>query len=66
MPFMAKLAGHPYLRGFHRIDAPDLYVSAGVGHSLHGLRSAETAPAVAVFDLDPGIRERRWVVLRAV
>ena len=32
-------------------------MSAGIGHSLHGLRSAKTAPEVAVFDLP----DDRWV-----
>ena len=65
VPMVAKLTGHPYLHGFHRLDRTDLYVSAGIGHSLHGLRSMETAPEIAVFDLDPGIRERRSSVMRA-
>lgn len=65
VPMVARLAGHPYLHGFHRIDRTDLYVSAGIGHSLHGLRSARTAPEIAVFDLDPNVRERRSSILRA-
>lgn len=64
VPLVAKLAGHPYLRGFHRIDRTDLYVSAGVGHSLSGLRSEETAPEIAVFELDPGVRQRSSSVMR--
>ena len=62
---IAKLAGHPYLHGFHRIDRTDLYVSAGIGHSRSGLRSAEAAPEVAVFDLDPSVRTRSSEVRRA-
>ena len=48
---LARLAGNPYLHGFHRI-APrtDLYVSAGLGHSLPGLRLG-ARPEIAVFDL---------------
>lgn len=55
---LAKLAGHPYLHGFYRIDATDLYVSAGIGHSLHGLRAGRTCPEIAVFELDAEVRER--------
>ncbi|MBX3212158.1 MAG: metallophosphoesterase [Labilithrix sp.] len=66
LPKIAKLAGHPYLHGFHRIDRTDLYVSAGIGHSLPGLRSARTAPELAVFDLDPSARRRHSNVLRAL
>jgi predicted MPP superfamily phosphohydrolase len=64
VPMVAKLAGHPYLHGFHRIDRTDLYVSAGIGHSLHGLRSTKTAPEIAVFDLDPNVRARSSTLLR--
>lgn len=48
---IARLAGHPYLHGLHRL-APrtDLYVSAGLGHSLPGLRLG-APPEIAVFDL---------------
>lgn len=50
---VAKLAGHPYLRGFHRVGAhTDLYVNAGLGHSLPGLRIG-APPEIAVFDLTP-------------
>ncbi|MFO0547673.1 MAG: metallophosphoesterase [Polyangiaceae bacterium] len=55
---VARLAGLPYLRGFHRVGATDMYVSAGIGHSLTGLRSARTAPEIAVFELDPDARAR--------
>jgi predicted MPP superfamily phosphohydrolase len=55
---LAKLAGNPYLHGFYRIDATDLYVSAGIGHSLHGLRAGRTCPEIAVFDLDPTATKR--------
>ncbi|MBX3259186.1 MAG: metallophosphoesterase family protein [Labilithrix sp.] len=65
LPRIAELAGHPYLHGFHRVEQTDLYVSAGVGHSLPGLRSARTAPEIAVFDLDPSVRRRHSSVLRA-
>lgn len=53
--YVARLAGNPYLRGFHRVGpATDLYVSAGIGHSLEGLRSGKASPEIAVFDLTPG------------
>ncbi len=58
VPFFARLAGMPYLRGFHRIARTDLYVSAGLGHARSGLRSPRTAPEIAVFDLDPRARRR--------
>ncbi len=61
---VARLAGHPYLRGFHRVRTTELYVSAGVGHSLHGLRSPRAAPEIAVFDLEPGVRERHSTIAR--
>jgi uncharacterized protein len=57
--FFAKLAGNPYLHGFYRIDRTDLYVNAGLGHSLLGLRSGRTCPEIAVFDLDPDATYRR-------
>ncbi|HVH44969.1 MAG TPA: metallophosphoesterase [Labilithrix sp.] len=60
----AKLAGNPYLHGFYRIDATDLYVNAGIGHSLHGLRAGRACPEVAIFDLDPDARERRTLTMR--
>lgn len=62
---LARAAGHPYLRGFHRVDQTDLYVNAGIGHSIHGLRSPDAAPEIAVFDLDPTTRVRSSTVLRA-
>lgn len=65
VPAVAKLAGHRYLHGFYRVDRTDLYVSAGIGHSLHGLRSARTAPEIAVFDLTPRVTERRSSGFRA-
>lgn len=49
----ARRTGNPYLQGFYRIDRTDLYVNAGLGHSLHGLRGRGAAPEIAVFDLDP-------------
>jgi uncharacterized protein len=48
---LAKLAGNPYLHGFHRVGPrTDLYVNAGLGHSLPGLRLG-AKPEIAVFDL---------------
>lgn len=62
---LAKLTGHPYLQGFYRMsDTTELYVNAGIGHSLHGLRAGRTSPEIAVFELDPDARERRSTVLR--
>ncbi|MFO0737445.1 MAG: metallophosphoesterase [Labilithrix sp.] len=57
---IARAAGNPYLRGFHRVgDRTDLYVNAGLGHSLPGLRSGRgTRPEIAVFDLDWEASER--------
>lgn len=60
--YLAKLAGNPYLHGFYRIEATDLYVSAGIGHSLHGLRAGRTCPEIAVFELDPDVRQRSSLV----
>lgn len=62
--FFAKLAGNPYLHGFYRIERTDLYVSAGIGHSLHGLRAGRTCPEIAVFELDPESTHRRSCTLR--
>jgi hypothetical protein len=62
--FFAKLAGNPYLHGFYRIDETELYVSAGIGHSLQGLRAGKTCPEIAVFELDPASSERRSCTLR--
>jgi predicted MPP superfamily phosphohydrolase len=63
--FVARLAGHPYLAGFHRIgERTDLYVNAGLGHSLPGLRTGRTCPEIAVFELDPMATYRRSCVLR--
>lgn len=56
---LARLTGNPYLHGFYRIDRTDLYVNAGIGHSLPGLRAGRTCPEVAVFDLDPDTEQRR-------
>jgi predicted MPP superfamily phosphohydrolase len=48
---LARLAGNPYLHGFHRVGPrTDLYVNAGLGHSLPGLRLG-ARPEIAVFDL---------------
>jgi predicted MPP superfamily phosphohydrolase len=61
----ARLAGHPYLHGFYRFgERTDLYVSAGIGHSLPGLRAGRTCPEVAVFELDPFSPDRRSCTLR--
>jgi predicted MPP superfamily phosphohydrolase len=62
--YLARLAGNPYLHGFYRIDATDLYVSAGIGHSLHGLRAGRTCPALAIFELDPDVRRRTSTTMR--
>lgn len=58
--YLARVSGNPYLRGFHRVGPrTDLYVSAGIGHSLEGLRGGPTNPEIAVFELDPAVKERR-------
>lgn len=64
LSFVTKTIGMPYLRGFHRIGRTDLYVSAGIGHSLYGLRAASTAPEIAIFDLDPDARTRTSLTSR--
>lgn len=65
VPAVARLVGHRYLHGFHRIGRCDLYVSAGIGHSLEGLRSPRAAPEIAVFDLDPSANALRSCSRRA-
>jgi predicted MPP superfamily phosphohydrolase len=46
---VARWAGNPYLHGFHRVGAKtDLYVNAGLGHALPGLRLG-AKPEIAVF-----------------
>lgn len=62
----ARLGGNPYLRGFHRVGpSTELYVNAGIGHSLEGLRGGATCPEIAVFELDPDATERRTTSMRA-
>jgi hypothetical protein len=62
----ARLAGHPYLAGFHRIgERTDLYVNAGIGHALPGFRAGGTCPEIAVFELDPFAVNRTSSALRA-
>ena len=56
---LARLIGNPYLHGSYRLDRTELYVSAGIGHSLEGLRAGKTCPEIAVFDLDPDAGFRR-------
>jgi predicted MPP superfamily phosphohydrolase len=51
-----------YFHGWYEIGESELYVSAGIGHSLEGLRGGRSAiPEIAVYDLDPTakIRETR-------
>ncbi|AKU99364.1 putative phosphoesterase [Labilithrix luteola] len=63
---LAKLTGHRYLQGFYRVsETTELYVNAGIGHSMHGFRAGRTCPEIAVFELDPEADERRSTVLRA-
>lgn len=63
---LAKAWGNPYLKGFHRCgDKTDLYVTAGIGHSLPGLRGGGTRAEIAVFDLDSSVRERSSETLSA-
>lgn len=55
-----RLAGNTYLHGFYTLGDSQLYVSAGIGHSLEGLRGGHTAmPEIAVFELDPSAKDRR-------
>ena len=56
---IARAVGMPYLRGFFTIGETALYVNAGLGHSLEGLRGGPTRPEIAVFELDPAAIERR-------
>ena len=56
---VARLTGNPYLHGFYRLRDTDLYVNAGIGHSLPGFRAGRTCPEIAVFDLDPSTTSRR-------
>jgi predicted MPP superfamily phosphohydrolase len=56
---IAKITGNPYLRGFYCVGPKtDLYVNAGIGHSLLGLRAGPTSPEIAVFELDPEVTAR--------
>ncbi|MCK6550714.1 metallophosphoesterase [Myxococcota bacterium] len=53
-PLIAKMAGHDYLAGWYAVGDGALYVSAGVGASLDGLRGGRAAvPEVAIYDLVP-------------
>jgi predicted MPP superfamily phosphohydrolase len=48
-----------YFHGWYDIQESELYVSAGIGHSLEGLRGGHSAiPEIAVYDLDPSARVR--------
>ena len=48
-----------YFHGWYQIAESELYVSAGIGHSLEGLRGGDSAiPEVAVYDLDPSAKRR--------
>jgi predicted MPP superfamily phosphohydrolase len=56
---VARATGNPYLKGFYRIgECTDLYVTAGIGHSLPGLRNRGTCAEISVFDLDPSATAR--------
>jgi predicted MPP superfamily phosphohydrolase len=51
-PFVAKMAGQRYLAGWYPVGDSALYVSAGVGASLDGLRGGRAAiPEIAIYDL---------------
>lgn len=54
-PFFSKMVGHRYLAGMYDLeDQGHLYVSAGIGASLDGLRGGRAAmPEIAVYDLVP-------------
>jgi predicted MPP superfamily phosphohydrolase len=63
---IARLTGNPYLHGFYRVGPKtELYVNAGIGHSLPGLRAGRTCPEIAVFELDPTLAARTSSVDRA-
>lgn len=48
-----------YFHGWYEIEESELYVSAGIGHSLEGLRGGHSAiPEIAVYDLDPSAKAR--------
>lgn len=56
---LSRLAGNRYFHGWYDLEGSQLYVSAGIGHSLEGLRGGHTAaPEIAVFELDPSARRR--------
>jgi uncharacterized protein len=56
---LMSLVGTPYVHGWFDFDESQLYVSAGVGQSLEGLRGGTTAVAeIAVYDLDPSAKSR--------
>jgi predicted MPP superfamily phosphohydrolase len=63
---IAKITGNPYLQGFYRVGPKtEVYVNAGVGHSLIGLRAGRTSPEIAVFDLEPEVTARASFTQRA-
>jgi predicted MPP superfamily phosphohydrolase len=53
--WFSRMAGHRYLAGMYALeDQGHLYVSAGIGASLDGLRGGRAAmPEIAVYDLMP-------------
>jgi predicted MPP superfamily phosphohydrolase len=54
---VSRLAGQRYLAGWYEVGDGSLYVSAGIGASLDGLRGGRTAmPEIAVYDLVPAVR----------
>lgn len=56
-----------YFHGWYAIGESELYVSAGIGHSLDGLRGGHTAiPEVAVYDLDPSAEARETRTYRGM
>jgi predicted MPP superfamily phosphohydrolase len=55
---LSRMAGQRYLAGWYEVGDGSLYVSAGIGASLEGLRGGRQAmPEIAVYDLMPKARQ---------
>jgi hypothetical protein len=64
---IASLAGMRYLSGWYDLGPSSLYVSAGIGLSVEGMRGGRRAtPEVAVYDLIPAARQPVRVSSEAV
>jgi predicted MPP superfamily phosphohydrolase len=52
--WVTRAIGYRYIAGWYEVGAGQLYVSAGIGVSLDGLRGGRGAmPEIAVYDLMP-------------